>query len=144
MYHFIAFATLLYALGYSIGTQEQLSKALTHIERIIKAKASTLNKESKNRRIPMSVCIWKDCLIAIMTDTASKFDFDIDFNIFSGFKTKAVTLHHVINWLVRQCGRPQTACRHQCMQLVYGLAPHLTGILHSLISVVIYYSAICV
>ncbi|EDV28309.1 uncharacterized protein TRIADDRAFT_20924, partial [Trichoplax adhaerens] len=82
----------------SLGTQEQLSKALAHIERIIKAKASTLNKESKNRRTP------------------------------TGFMTKTVTLHHVVNWLVRQCGRPQTACRHQCMQLVYGLAPQLSGV----------------
>ena len=30
-------------------------------------------------------------------------------------------------WLLGQCGRPQTECRHQCMMLVYNLATLLPG-----------------
>lgn len=33
------------------------------------------------------------------------------------------TLELAIRWLTRQCGRPQTECRHACMKLVYQLAP---------------------
>ncbi|XP_061175418.1 DNA-dependent protein kinase catalytic subunit-like [Saccostrea echinata] len=33
-----------------------------------------------------------------------------------------------VRWLMRQCGRPQTECRHACMKLVHQLAPCITGI----------------
>lgn len=39
-----------------------------------------------------------------------------------------VTLDYAVRWLVRQCGRPQTECRHACMKLVYKLAPYIQGI----------------
>ena len=32
-------------------------------------------------------------------------------------------LEVAVRWLLRQCGRVQTECRHKCMQLVYRLAP---------------------
>ena len=33
-----------------------------------------------------------------------------------------------VRWLTRQCGRPQTECRHACMKLVYQLSPLIQGI----------------
>ncbi|XP_036359180.1 DNA-dependent protein kinase catalytic subunit isoform X2 [Octopus sinensis] len=42
-----------------------------------------------------------------------------------------ITLLYAIRWLVRQCGRPQTSCRHACMKLVYNLAPQIQGIKQS-------------
>ncbi|KAL8588519.1 hypothetical protein ACOMHN_043868 [Nucella lapillus] len=33
-----------------------------------------------------------------------------------------------VRWLTRQCGRPQTECRHACMTLVYQLAPYMQGV----------------
>ncbi|KAK7506702.1 hypothetical protein BaRGS_00002177 [Batillaria attramentaria] len=38
------------------------------------------------------------------------------------------TLDIAVRWLTRQCGRPQTECRHACMMLVYKLAPLIQGI----------------
>ena len=37
------------------------------------------------------------------------------------------TLTQTVKWLLRQCGRPQTECRHQCMTLIYNLSAHLPG-----------------
>ena len=37
------------------------------------------------------------------------------------------TLQICLRWLLRQCGRPQTECRHTCMKLVYNLATSLPG-----------------
>ncbi|XP_056017774.1 DNA-dependent protein kinase catalytic subunit-like isoform X2 [Ostrea edulis] len=39
-----------------------------------------------------------------------------------------VKLDIAVRWLMRQCGRPQTECRHICMKLVHQLAPCITGI----------------
>lgn len=38
-----------------------------------------------------------------------------------------VKLDIAVRWLMRQCGRPQTDCRHACMKLVHQLAPCITG-----------------
>ncbi|KAK6170524.1 hypothetical protein SNE40_018898 [Patella caerulea] len=38
------------------------------------------------------------------------------------------TLDIAVRWLSRQCGRPQTECRHACMKLVYQLCTHVPGI----------------
>jgi DNA-dependent protein kinase catalytic subunit len=37
-------------------------------------------------------------------------------------------LEVAVRWLVRQCGRIETECRHKCMVLVYRLAPSVAGI----------------
>ncbi|KAI0227633.1 DNA-dependent protein kinase catalytic subunit [Lamellibrachia satsuma] len=37
------------------------------------------------------------------------------------------TLAGIIEWLLRQCGRPETECRHKCMELVTSLVPCLPG-----------------
>ncbi len=37
------------------------------------------------------------------------------------------TLSVLVVWLLRQCGRPQTECRHQCMMLIYKLTSLLPG-----------------
>ncbi|XP_076335270.1 DNA-dependent protein kinase catalytic subunit-like isoform X2 [Tachypleus tridentatus] len=37
------------------------------------------------------------------------------------------TLSAAVLWLVQQCGKPQTECRHKCMELVFKLAPCLPG-----------------
>ena len=39
----------------------------------------------------------------------------------------AATLLVCTRWLLRQCGRPQTECRHTCMNLVFNLAPSVKG-----------------
>lgn len=36
-------------------------------------------------------------------------------------------LSDVILWLLEQCGRPQTECRHKCMELLYEFIPLLPG-----------------
>nr|QOY44576.1 DNA-dependent protein kinase catalytic subunit [Alvinella pompejana] len=41
---------------------------------------------------------------------------------------KEATLQICLCWLVRQCGRPQTECRHACMELVYSLSTSLPGV----------------
>uniref|UniRef100_A0A8C5C632 DNA-dependent protein kinase catalytic subunit n=1 Tax=Gadus morhua TaxID=8049 RepID=A0A8C5C632_GADMO len=38
-----------------------------------------------------------------------------------------VCLSDVVRWLLEQCGRPQTECRHKCMELFYSLVPLLPG-----------------
>ncbi|XP_068717854.1 DNA-dependent protein kinase catalytic subunit-like isoform X1 [Montipora capricornis] len=81
------------------GTQEQTAKVIEHLERIIKVHVRLLNKENKRRRIPR------------------------------GFGTlNSITLSHVIPWLLKQCGKPSTECRHQCMRLFCQLAPHVPGV----------------
>jgi len=39
------------------------------------------------------------------------------------------SLTSAVDWLLGQCGRTQTECRHTCMQLVYNLSPCLPGLL---------------
>ncbi|KAL9956083.1 hypothetical protein ACROYT_G037506 [Oculina patagonica] len=81
------------------GTRDQCVQVISHLERIIKARAQLLNKENKRRRIPR------------------------------GFeKLDTITLSHMIPWLIKQCGKPSTECRHQCMRLLCQLAPLLPGV----------------
>ncbi|PKU35877.1 hypothetical protein llap_13819 [Limosa lapponica baueri] len=81
----------------STGTTQQCCDAINHLKRIIKHKAPSLNKEGK-RRVPR------------------------------GFPpTKSVRLLDVVMWLLVQCGRPQTECRHKAMELFYEFVPLLPG-----------------
>uniref|UniRef100_A0A671MAS8 DNA-dependent protein kinase catalytic subunit n=1 Tax=Sinocyclocheilus anshuiensis TaxID=1608454 RepID=A0A671MAS8_9TELE len=81
----------------SLGTVQQCCSSLDHLKRIIKHKADLLNKNSK-RRIPR------------------------------GFPPdQSVCLSDVVIWLLTQCGRPQTECRHKCMELFYEFVPLLPG-----------------
>uniref|UniRef100_A0A8C6J8U6 DNA-dependent protein kinase catalytic subunit n=1 Tax=Melopsittacus undulatus TaxID=13146 RepID=A0A8C6J8U6_MELUD len=81
----------------SLGTTQQCCDAINHLKRIIKHKAPSLNKEGK-RRVPQ------------------------------GFPAaKSVCLLDVVMWLLKQCGRPQTECRHKAMELFYEFVPLLPG-----------------
>uniref|UniRef100_A0A8C1YUK1 DNA-dependent protein kinase catalytic subunit n=1 Tax=Cyprinus carpio TaxID=7962 RepID=A0A8C1YUK1_CYPCA len=81
----------------SLGTVQQCCSSLDHLKRIIKHKADSLNKNSK-RRIPR------------------------------GFPPdQSVCLSDVVMWLLTQCGRPQTECRHKSMELFYEFVPLLPG-----------------
>ncbi|KFP72380.1 DNA-dependent protein kinase catalytic subunit, partial [Acanthisitta chloris] len=81
----------------SLGTAQQCCDAINHLKRIIKHKAHSLNKEGK-RRVPR------------------------------GFPAaKSVCLVDVVMWLLVQCGRPQTDCRHKAMELFYEFVPLLPG-----------------
>ncbi|KAL1271164.1 hypothetical protein QQF64_030180, partial [Cirrhinus molitorella] len=81
----------------SLGTVQQCCSSLDHLKRIIKHKADSLNKNSK-RRIPR------------------------------GFPPdQSLCLSDVVMWLLTQCGRPQTECRHKSMELFYEIVPLLPG-----------------
>ncbi|XP_075350728.1 DNA-dependent protein kinase catalytic subunit isoform X2 [Mycteria americana] len=81
----------------SLGTTQQCCDAINHLKRIIKHKAPSLNKKGK-RRVPR------------------------------GFPaTEPVCLQEVVKWLLVQCGRPQTECRHKAMELFYEFVPLLPG-----------------
>uniref|UniRef100_A0A803SLW3 DNA-dependent protein kinase catalytic subunit n=1 Tax=Anolis carolinensis TaxID=28377 RepID=A0A803SLW3_ANOCA len=80
----------------SLGTTQQCCDAIDHLKRIIKHKASILNKES-NRRLPR------------------------------GFPSTSISLVDVVMWLLTQCGRPQTECRHKVMELFFEFVPLLPG-----------------
>ncbi|XP_035828316.1 DNA-dependent protein kinase catalytic subunit [Aplysia californica] len=82
----------------SLGTQEQCSKALDHLERIIRVKVDML-KEDPGLKVRPEPSAW----------SSRKLEF-------------------AVRWLTRQCGRPQTECRHVCMRLVYNLCPLLQGV----------------
>ncbi|XP_048248370.1 DNA-dependent protein kinase catalytic subunit-like [Haliotis rufescens] len=94
--HFVESLSIAHSDQKSLGTREQCTKALEHLEKIIKGRADMLKKESKLREEPRE---W------------SKKTLDI-----------------AVRWLTRQCGRPQTDCRHSCMKLVVSLAPLIPGI----------------
>uniref|UniRef100_W5KIE9 DNA-dependent protein kinase catalytic subunit n=1 Tax=Astyanax mexicanus TaxID=7994 RepID=W5KIE9_ASTMX len=82
----------------SLGTVQQCCSALDHLKRIVKHKADSLNNKSTKRRIPR------------------------------GFPPEQpVLLCDVVMWLLTQCGRPQTECRHKCMELFYEFVPLLPG-----------------
>ncbi|XP_068093458.1 DNA-dependent protein kinase catalytic subunit isoform X2 [Hyperolius riggenbachi] len=79
----------------SLGTIQQCSDAIDHLKRIIIHKAPSLNKQAK-RRLPR------------------------------GFPpSKSVCLEDVVLWLLEQCGRPQTDCRHKAMELFFDFVPLL-------------------
>ncbi|XP_075069595.1 DNA-dependent protein kinase catalytic subunit [Mixophyes fleayi] len=80
----------------SLGTVQQCSDAINHLKRIIIQKGSSLNKASK-RRIPR------------------------------GFpRTESICLLDIVLWLLEQCGRPQTDCRHKAMELFFEFVPLLS------------------
>ncbi|TWW70550.1 DNA-dependent protein kinase catalytic subunit [Takifugu flavidus] len=82
----------------SLGTVQQCGGAIDHLQRIVQHKCASLNQPSAQRRRPRS------------------------------FPAEgAVCLSDVVLWLLEQCGRPQTECRHKCMQLFYEFAPLLPG-----------------
>ncbi|KAM8881271.1 DNA-dependent protein kinase catalytic subunit [Synchiropus picturatus] len=82
----------------SMGTLQQCCSTIEHLKRIIKQKAPTLNKKNAKRRIPR------------------------------GFlPDEKLCLSDVVLWLLEQCGRPQTECRHKCMELFYEFIPLLPG-----------------
>ncbi|XP_041924731.1 DNA-dependent protein kinase catalytic subunit isoform X1 [Alosa sapidissima] len=94
---FVESLALAHADEKSMGTVQQCSSALEHLKRIIKQKAASLSQSSK-RRVPR------------------------------GFPPdKAFSLLEVVLWLLEQCGRPQTECRHKCMELFYEFVPLLPG-----------------
>ncbi|GAA6076648.1 DNA-dependent protein kinase catalytic subunit isoform X1, partial [Tachysurus ichikawai] len=79
----------------SLGTVQQCCSALDHLKRIIKHKADSLNQNTK-RRIPR------------------------------GFPPdQSLSLSNMVMWLLTQCGRPQTECRHKCLELFYEFVPLL-------------------
>ncbi|XP_028288750.1 DNA-dependent protein kinase catalytic subunit isoform X2 [Parambassis ranga] len=82
----------------SLGTLQQCGSAIDHLKRIIKKKAPILNQHNAKRRIPR------------------------------GFSPDdKLCLSDVVLWLLEQCGRPQTECRHKCMELLYEFIPLLPG-----------------
>nr|XP_057916892.1 DNA-dependent protein kinase catalytic subunit isoform X2 [Doryrhamphus excisus] len=86
----------------SMGTLQQCNGAIDHLKRIIKHKAPVLNQHSAKRRIPRLVP--------------------------SGFPAdEKLCLSDVVLWLLEQCGRPQTECRHKCLELFYEFVPLLPG-----------------
>ncbi|KAM3860678.1 DNA-dependent protein kinase catalytic subunit [Diretmus argenteus] len=82
----------------SVGTLQQCGSAIDHVKRIIEHKAASLNQHNAKRRIPR------------------------------GFPPDGkLCLSDVVLWLLEQCGRPQTECRHKCMKLFYSFIPLLPG-----------------
>ncbi|XP_061821672.2 DNA-dependent protein kinase catalytic subunit isoform X1 [Nerophis lumbriciformis] len=82
----------------SMGTLQQCISALDHLKRIVKYKAPVLNQHNAKRRIPR------------------------------GFPSDGkLCLSDVVLWLLEQCGRPQTECRHKCLELFYEFVPLLPG-----------------
>ncbi|XP_014836896.1 PREDICTED: DNA-dependent protein kinase catalytic subunit [Poecilia mexicana] len=82
----------------SMGTVPQCCNAINHLKRIIKHKAPSLNQHNAKRRIPR------------------------------GFPPdEKLCLSDLVLWLLEQCGRPQTECRHKCMELLYEFIPLLPG-----------------
>ncbi|XP_068603907.1 DNA-dependent protein kinase catalytic subunit [Brachionichthys hirsutus] len=82
----------------SMGTLPQCTSAIDRLKRIIKHKAPVLNQFSAKRRIPR------------------------------GFTPGGkLCLSDVVLWLLEQCGRPQTECRHKCMELFYEFVALLPG-----------------
>ncbi|GFR68841.1 DNA-dependent protein kinase catalytic subunit [Elysia marginata] len=82
----------------SLGTQKQCAKVLEHLERIIKVKADLLKKDTGLKKRPEP----------------------------SSWSSRKLEI--ALRWLTRQCGNPQTECRHTCMKLVYNLCTLLQGI----------------
>ncbi|ETE68703.1 DNA-dependent protein kinase catalytic subunit, partial [Ophiophagus hannah] len=44
-----------------------------------------------------------------------------------GFSSRSICLEDVVMWLLRQCGQPQTVCRHKVMELLFEFVPLLPG-----------------
>ncbi|KAF3703361.1 DNA-dependent protein kinase catalytic subunit [Channa argus] len=95
---FVESLALAHADERSMGTLQQCGIAIDHLKRIINKKAPSLNQHNAKRRIPR------------------------------GFPSeKKLCLSDVVLWLLEQCGRPQTECRHKCMELFYEFVSLLPG-----------------
>ncbi|XP_047423865.1 DNA-dependent protein kinase catalytic subunit isoform X2 [Mugil cephalus] len=95
---FVESLALAHADERSMGTVQQCCSAIDHLKRIITHKAPSLNEHNAKRRIPR------------------------------GFPPdEKLCLSHMVSWLLKQCGRPQTECRHKCMELLYEFIPLLPG-----------------
>ncbi|XP_034023252.1 DNA-dependent protein kinase catalytic subunit-like [Thalassophryne amazonica] len=95
---FIESLALAHADERSMGTLQQCCCAIDHLKRIIKYMAPSLNQHNAKRRVPR------------------------------GFpRDEKLCLSDVVLWLLEQCGRPQTECRHKCMELFYEFIPLLPG-----------------
>ncbi|KAK5898290.1 hypothetical protein CgunFtcFv8_015721 [Champsocephalus gunnari] len=82
----------------SLGTVQQCCTAIDHLKRIINQKAPSLHQHNAKTRVPR------------------------------GFPPDGkLCLSDVLLWLLEQCGRPQTECRHKCMELFYEFIPLLSG-----------------
>ncbi|CAK8685319.1 unnamed protein product [Clavelina lepadiformis] len=86
---FLNSLALAHADNPSRGTQSTCVEAIRHLSRIINSKGNTLNKPFGPRRVPKC------------------------------FKVAQVVLSNLVDWLFVQCGRPETECRHQCMELFH-------------------------
>ncbi|XP_004615434.2 DNA-dependent protein kinase catalytic subunit [Sorex araneus] len=81
----------------SLGTVQQCCDAINHLSRIIEKKHNSLNKAEK-RRCPR------------------------------GFSPgEPLSLLNLVQWLLAQCGRPQTEFRHKSLELFYKFVPLLPG-----------------
>ncbi|XP_056289749.1 DNA-dependent protein kinase catalytic subunit-like [Pseudoliparis swirei] len=82
----------------SMGTLQQCCIAIDHLKRIISHKAPSLNQHNPKTRVPR------------------------------GFPPDGkLCLFDVVLWLLEQCGRPQSECRHKCMALFHEFVPLLPG-----------------
>ncbi|KAK4317884.1 hypothetical protein Pmani_011063 [Petrolisthes manimaculis] len=90
----------------SLGTHQQATAAIAHVERIIRVRKEIFSKRtphspyhpsqnSPHRRVPTGL--------------------------------EGGSLEDVLMWLLKQCGRPQQLARNACMQLLVSLAPHAKG-----------------
>uniref|UniRef100_A0A6I8P9D2 DNA-dependent protein kinase catalytic subunit n=1 Tax=Ornithorhynchus anatinus TaxID=9258 RepID=A0A6I8P9D2_ORNAN len=94
---FLESLALTHADEKSLGTIQQCCDAIDHLKRIIEKKHISFNEE-KNRRLPR------------------------------GFpNARSVRLLDLVYWLLGQCGRPQTECRHKSIELFYKFVPLLPG-----------------
>ncbi|BFZ03143.1 hypothetical protein BsWGS_06182 [Bradybaena similaris] len=96
--HFVESLSLAHKDDKAMGTQEQCVKVLEHLERIIIKKADLLKKDPGAKLRP-EPSFW----------SSRKLDI-------------------AVRWLTRQCGNPQTECRHACMKLVFKLCTLLPGV----------------
>ncbi|XP_012711305.2 DNA-dependent protein kinase catalytic subunit [Fundulus heteroclitus] len=95
---FVESLALAHADERSMGTVQQSGSAIDHLKRIISRKAPSLNQHNAKRRVPR------------------------------GFPPEEkLCLSDMVVWLLEQCGRPQTECRHKCMELLYEFIPLLPG-----------------
>ncbi|KAF6100707.1 protein kinase, DNA-activated, catalytic subunit [Phyllostomus discolor] len=81
----------------ALGTVQQCCDAIDHLRRIIEKKHVSLNEEKKRRRPRGFPPVASLCLL------------------------------DVVQWLLANCGRPQTECRHKSMELFYKFVPLLPG-----------------
>ncbi|XP_069477126.1 DNA-dependent protein kinase catalytic subunit [Ambystoma mexicanum] len=80
------------------GTIQQCCDTINHLKRIIIQKAPSLVKSAK-RRLPRGFA----------------------------HEQTSLCLSDIVSWLLLQCGRPQTECRHKSMELFFEFVPLLPG-----------------